>query len=66
MPIIKRADLAIGQKVEIVLKKDQKTGRLTTGHIARILTNSAVHTRGIKVMLCEGQQVGRVQNIVNE
>lgn len=62
MPITKRTDLYIGQDVEIVLKKDQKTGILTKGKIARILTKSAVHTRGIKVMLQDGQ-VGRVQRI---
>lgn len=62
MPITKRTDLYIGQEVEIVLKKDQGTKKLTKGKIARILTKSEVHTRGIKVMLQEGQ-VGRVQRI---
>ena len=60
MPITKRSELYIGQEVEIVLKKDQRTGTLTKGKIARILTKSEVHTRGIKVMLQDGQ-VGRVQ-----
>ena len=64
MAIINRSELFIGQEVDIVLKKDQKTNTLTRGHIARILTKSAIHTRGIKVMLQEGQQVGRVQKIV--
>ena len=48
---------------DIVLKKDQPTGRLTRGVVARILTRSATHPHGIKVMLTDGQ-VGRVQHIV--
>lgn len=58
-----RADIKIGAKVKIVLKKDQPTGRLTEGVVARILTNSSTHPHGIKVMLTDGQ-VGRVQEIV--
>jgi uncharacterized repeat protein (TIGR03833 family) len=45
-----------------VLKKDQPTGKLTHGKVARILTSSSNHYRGIKVMLEDGQ-VGRVQKI---
>ena len=52
-----------GLTVDIVLKKDQPTGRLTRGVVARILTRSATHPHGIKVMLTDGQ-VGRVQHIV--
>lgn len=48
--------------VDIVLKKDQPTGKLTRGTVSRILTNSPYHHRGIKVMLTDGQ-VGRVQRI---
>ena len=48
--------------VDIVLKADQKTGKLTRGIVADILTSSALHHRGIKVRLKDGQ-VGRVQNI---
>jgi uncharacterized repeat protein (TIGR03833 family) len=59
----KRSSLSIGMQVEVVLKKDQRTGQLTRGTIKRILTNSAVHHRGIKVQLTDGQ-VGRVQKII--
>lgn len=62
----RRADIAIGALVDIVLKKDQPTGRLTRGHVKRILTNSPTHPHGIKVMLEEGDMVGRVQHIVEE
>lgn len=58
----KRADIKIGARVEIVLKKDQSTGKLTGGLVARILTNSGHHPHGIKVILDDGQ-VGRVQEI---
>lgn len=58
-----RADIRPGMTVDIVLKKDQPTGRLTRGVVARILTNSPDHHRGIKVMLQDGQ-VGRVQKVI--
>ncbi len=58
-----RKDLEIGQSVEIVLKKDQRSGALTTGIIKRILTKSANHTHGIKVEL-ESGDIGRVKNIL--
>lgn len=61
-----RSDLKIGALVDIVLKKDQPTGKLTRGHVRRILTKSPTHPHGIKVMLEEGDQVGRVQRIVEE
>lgn len=57
-----RANIKIGVKVKIVLKKDQPTGKLTEGIVARILTNSNRHPHGIKVMLDDGQ-VGRVQEV---
>ncbi len=53
----------IGDKVRIVLKCDQKTGKLTEGVVGKILTKSATHPHGIKVMLEDGQ-VGRVQVIL--
>ena len=59
-----RADIKIGALVDIVLKKDQATGALTRGHVQRILTNSPTHPHGIKVMLTEGNQVGRVQAVL--
>lgn len=59
-----REDIKIGSKVEIVLKADQRTGRLTQGIVTEILTNSSFHPHGIKVRLEDGQ-VGRVQNIIS-
>jgi uncharacterized repeat protein (TIGR03833 family) len=59
-----RDDIKIGSEVKIVLKKDQPTGKLTIGHVKRILTNSKFHPHGIKVMLQEGDMVGRVQEII--
>lgn len=58
-----RSNIRQGSRVKIILKKDQKSGQLTEGYVERILTNRPVHTRGIKVMLTDGQ-VGRVQQIV--
>ncbi|HZK39281.1 MAG TPA: YwbE family protein [Clostridia bacterium] len=59
-----RADIIIGAKVNVVLKKDQSTGELSQGLVARILTNSSSHPHGIKVMLDDGR-VGRVQEILD-
>lgn len=53
-----RGNIRPGSRVKIILKKDQKSGKLTEGYVDRILTNRPVHTRGIKVMLKDGQ-VGR-------
>lgn len=59
-----RNQIKIGALVEIVLKKDQPTGKRTRGHVARILTKSPTHPHGIKVMLEEDNLVGRVQEIL--
>lgn len=59
----RRADIKIGTRVLVVKKEDQRTGKLTEGVVKRLLTNSAVHPRGIKVML-EDDVVGRVQKII--
>jgi len=59
----RRADIYAGRLVDIVLKNDQRTGKLTRGTVKDILTNSANHPRGIKVRLEDGQ-VGRVQVII--
>lgn len=59
-----RSDIVIGALVDIVLKKDQPTGKLTRGHVKRILTKSPHHPHGIKVMLEEEDFVGRVQAII--
>lgn len=60
-----RSHIQVGQLVEIVLKKDQRTGELTEGIVSRILTKSPNHHHGIKVMLDSGE-VGRVKNILEE
>lgn len=57
-----RSDIKIGATVKIVLKADQRTGKLTEGIVGRILTKSNFHPHGIKVMLADGQ-VGRVQEV---
>ena len=57
-----RNDLKAGLRVEIVKKKDQRTGKLTSGMISEILTSSRSHPHGIKVRLQDGQ-VGRVKKI---
>ena len=59
----KRFNIKQGLKVNIVLKQDQRSGKLTSGIVKDILTNSAVHPHGIKVRLTDGQ-VGRVQEII--
>ncbi|MFH1781398.1 MAG: YwbE family protein [Patescibacteria group bacterium] len=59
-----REDIYPGLEVDIVLKKDQPTGKLTHGKVKDILTSSSQHHRGIKVRLEDGQ-VGRVQKIYN-
>ncbi len=59
----KRSNIAPGLEVDIVLKQDQRTGKLTRGIVKDILTNSPSHPHGIKVRLQDGE-VGRVQNIV--
>lgn len=57
-----RSNIKPGLEVDIVLKQDQRTGKLTRGVVKDILTNSPNHPQGIKVRLQDGQ-VGRVKNI---
>lgn len=57
-----RKDIRAGMAVSIVLKQDQRTGKLTRGIVKDILTKSPNHPHGIKVRLMDGQ-VGRVQEI---
>ncbi|PLS18432.1 hypothetical protein CVD28_07140 [Bacillus sp. M6-12] len=57
-----RNNLDKGNRVQIVLKADQKSGALTAGVVKDILTNSSYHPHGIKVRL-ESGQVGRVKVI---
>ena len=59
----KRFNIKQGLKVNIVLKEDQRSGKLTQGIVKDILTNSAVHPHGIKVRLQDGL-VGRVQELL--
>ncbi len=59
----KRFNVKQGLKVNIVLKEDQRSGRLTQGIVKDILTNSPTHPHGIKVRLQDGQ-LGRVQEIL--
>ena len=59
----KRANIKYGMDVGVVLKEDQKTGRLTYGKVQKILTNSPTHPHGIKVRLNTGE-VGRVKEIL--
>lgn len=60
-----RKHIKPGQMVRIVLKADQRTGKLTEGEVKDILTKSPQHPHGIKVRLTDGQ-VGRVKEIVTE
>lgn len=59
----KRSDITIGAEVDIVLKKDQRSGNLTRGFVKRILTKSSSHPHGIKVIIDTGD-VGRVKAII--
>ncbi len=58
-----RKDIKLGATVDIVLKQDQRTGKLTRGVVKAILTNSANHPHGIKVRLETGE-VGRVKEVI--
>nr|WP_067056318.1 YwbE family protein [Mucilaginibacter sp. L294] len=60
-----RADIYPGLEVDIILKKDQRSGKLTRGVVKDLLTSASYHSRGIKVRLEDGQ-VGRVAEIVEE
>lgn len=64
MSVPTRAQIRAGMRVQIVEKQNQRSGALTTGIVARILTKSPTHPHGIKVML-ESGQVGRVKAIVS-
>jgi uncharacterized repeat protein (TIGR03833 family) len=58
-----RSDIYPGLEVDIILKKDQRSGKKTRGIVKDLLTSSAYHSRGIKVRLEDGQ-VGRVADII--
>ncbi|MBI5057827.1 MAG: YwbE family protein [Nitrospirae bacterium] len=57
-----RSDIRPGLRVSIVLKQDQRSGKLTEGIVRDILTKSPSHPHGIKVRL-ESGEVGRVKEI---
>jgi uncharacterized repeat protein (TIGR03833 family) len=65
MPGTKRGEIRPGLTVDIVLKDDQPTGKLTRGIVKDLLTNSSNHPHGIKVRLQDGR-VGRVQAIISQ
>ncbi len=60
-----RSDIYPGLKVAVILKKDKRSGARTQGIVKNILTSSAFHSRGIKVILEDGQ-VGRVIEIIED
>lgn len=60
-----RKDIYPGLEVDIILKKDQRSGKLTRGVVASLLTSAAFHSRGIKVRLEDGQ-IGRVAAVVDD
>lgn len=60
-----RSDIYPGLEVDIILKKDQRSGKRTRGIVKDLLTSSSFHSRGIKVRLEDGQ-VGRVAEIVED
>jgi len=60
-----RNEIYPGLEVDIILKKDQRSGKRTRGIVKDLLTSSAFHSRGIKVRLEDGQ-VGRVIEIFED
>jgi uncharacterized repeat protein (TIGR03833 family) len=58
-----RSDIYPGLEVDIILKKDQRSGTRTRGIVKNLLTSAPVHSRGIKVRLEDGQ-IGRVAEII--
>ncbi|ASZ13451.1 YwbE family protein [Chitinophaga pendula] len=60
-----RRDIYPGLEVGVILKKDQRTNRVTYGIVKDLLTSAPYHSRGIKVRLEDGQ-VGRVTEIVGD
>lgn len=59
----RREDIKPGLHVMVVLKEDQRSGRLTGGKVLEVLTSSPIHPHGIKVKL-ENGLVGRVRDII--
>lgn len=65
MSVPNRNEIQPGARVQIVEKQNQRSGALTEGIVARILTRSPKHPHGIKVLLEDGK-VGRVQKILEQ
>jgi len=65
MALPNRSEIQPGQRVSVVEKQNQSTGQQTEGVVTRILTKSAFHPHGIKVMLEDGR-VGRVQGVLGQ
>ena len=63
MNVANRVKISPGIRVLIVLKKDQRSGKLTEGIVKDILTKSATHPHGIKVRL-ESGEIGRVKEVL--
>lgn len=57
-----RIHIKPGDRVSIVQKQDQRSGKRTEGVVKDILTRSATHPHGIKVRL-ENGIVGRVKEV---
>ncbi len=60
-----RTDIYPGLEVDIILKKDQRTGKRTRGIVETLLTSAPYHSRGIKVRLEDGA-IGRVIEIIGD
>lgn len=60
-----RGGVAIGARVAIVQKQDQRSGRTIEGVVAAVLTRSATHPHGLKVRLADGR-VGRVKAVLGD
>jgi uncharacterized repeat protein (TIGR03833 family) len=58
-----RSNIKPGNRVQVVQKQDQRTGKLTEGVVKDILTKSSTHPHGIKVRLTNGI-VGRVKKVL--
>lgn len=65
MSVPMRRDIRPGQRVLIVQKQDQRSGKLTEGLVERLLTKSPTHPHGIKVRLQTGE-VGRVKRLADD
>ena len=63
MSVPVRSQIQPGARVQIVEKQNQRSGALTEGVVARVLTSSPTHPHGIKVMLEDGR-VGRVKSVL--